>query len=79
MLLPPLEVILGWPHPNYVDPVKRGNSLTVLNTVFVAVALVVVGLRIYTRIFVVRFFGVDDVFIIIAAVSIHIDVGGFEY
>jgi hypothetical protein len=68
MQLPPATVVASWPLPNYVDPVTRGNSLTVLNTVFIGIALVIVALRIYTRVFVVRFFGIDDAFIIIAVV-----------
>ncbi|ORY02462.1 hypothetical protein BCR34DRAFT_591903 [Clohesyomyces aquaticus] len=62
----PVEVLLSWPAPNYKDPVTRGNALVIVNGIFVSILALVVALRIYTRIVVKRWFGSDDVFIILA-------------
>ena len=69
MRLPPLEVLYSWPDPNYVDPVTRGSALLVVNCVFVSVAVLFVGARLYTRLWVKNWFGLDDVFIILAMVG----------
>lgn len=70
MRLPPLEVLYSWPDPNYVDPVTRGSALLVVNCVFVSIAVLFVGARLYTRLWVKSWFGLDDVFIILAMVCI---------
>ena len=71
MRLPPLEVLYSWPDPNYVNPVTRGSALLVVNCVFVSIAVLFVGARLYTRLWVKSWFGLDDVFIILAMVCIH--------
>ena len=65
----PVSVLLSFPAPNYVDPVTRGPSLVVVNAIFIALVTVIVLARLYTRIFIKRWFGSDDVFIILAFVS----------
>jgi hypothetical protein len=69
MHLPPVEVLFNWPTPNYDNPVTRGNALLVVNSVFAALATITVGLRLYTRLVIKRWFGIDDVFILFALVS----------
>jgi hypothetical protein len=69
MRLPPTEVLLNWPTPNYDHPVTRGDALLVVNAVFIGLATITVGLRLYTRLFIKRWFGIDDVFILLALVS----------
>ncbi|KAH7126850.1 hypothetical protein B0J11DRAFT_287720 [Dendryphion nanum] len=64
----PPEVLLSFPTPNYDDPVTRGHALLVVNSIFVALTVVVVCMRMYTRIYLKRWFGVDDVFILLALV-----------
>ncbi|KAF1365915.1 hypothetical protein EJ07DRAFT_53053, partial [Lizonia empirigonia] len=68
MKLPPVEVILSWPTPNYANPVTRGNALLVVNSIFIALVVIFVGLRMYTRLIIKRWFGLDDVFILLALV-----------
>lgn len=65
----PLAVLFTWPQPNYVDPVTRGPALIIINIIFVSLCTILLFLRLYTRIFVKRWFGSDDVFIILAYVS----------
>jgi hypothetical protein len=75
MHLPPAEVLLGWPAPNYDHPVTRGPALLILNSVLIGLVTITVGLRLYTRIWIKRWFGIDDVFIILALVSSGIPYG----
>jgi hypothetical protein len=65
-------VLLSWPKPNYIDPVRRGPALVIVNSLLLPVALIVVGLRLYTRLIVCRSAGPDDLFIALAVVSIPI-------
>lgn len=68
MINPPIEEILSWPTPNYVDPETRGPVLAAINHTFLALCVVLVAARIYTRLRIVRWFGWDDVLIIVALV-----------
>jgi hypothetical protein len=69
MRLPPADVLLSWPTPNYHNPVTRGPALVIINYIFASIAFITVLLRLYTRTIIKRWFGVDDVFIIIALVG----------
>jgi hypothetical protein len=69
-MLPPPEVIAHWPMPNYTDPHTRGPALLVINLAFIAICTIMVALRMYARVIVVRWFGWDDIFILFALVSI---------
>jgi hypothetical protein len=66
----PLSVILSWPKPNYVDPVRRGPALVIVNSLLLPLALIVVGLRLYTRLAICRSAGLDDLFIALAVVGL---------
>ena len=65
MIIPPVEVMLRWPTPNYENPEIRGLAIIVVNSVFLALSIIVVLLRLYTRIFITRWFGLDDVLILV--------------
>ncbi|KAF8855902.1 hypothetical protein BDZ45DRAFT_715582 [Acephala macrosclerotiorum] len=62
--MPPINVLESWPTPNYIDPVMRGPANIIVVAIFFPLALLTVGIRIYTRIRLSRSFGVDDWFII---------------
>jgi hypothetical protein len=66
MQLPPTDVLLSWPTPNYDNPVTRGPALVIVNSIFISLATITVAARIYTRIVIKRWFGIDDVFILLA-------------
>ena len=66
MQLPPADVLLSWPTPNYDNPVTRGPALVIVNSIFISLATITVAARIYTRIVIKRWFGIDDVFILLA-------------
>ncbi len=45
---------------DFVDPPYIGTSFVIINTVFMILAILAVTVRIYTRVVIVRGFGVDD-------------------
>lgn len=67
----PIPVILSWPTPNYIDPLTRGDALVVINAVLISVVVIVVSLRLYTRLAIRRWFGADDTFIALALVCLR--------
>lgn len=70
MQIPPIEVILSWPTPNYDHPETRGDALLILMVIFtIMVVLACLG-RFYSRIIIKHWFGWDDGFIIVALVSL---------
>ncbi|KAF2395770.1 hypothetical protein EJ06DRAFT_463307, partial [Trichodelitschia bisporula] len=69
MRIPPADVIAKWPPSNYVDPVRRGPELFIASSIFLGLATLAVAGRIYARLVVQRWFGLDDVFILIAFVT----------
>jgi hypothetical protein len=69
----PITVLLSFPVPNYTNPDTRGPALLIVNGVFIAIVIAVVLLRLYTRIFIKRWVGSDDIFIVIATVGHHSD------
>lgn len=60
MQLPPPEILATWPAPNYVNPVTRGNAVLIVNVSLFAVALLVIIIRLYTRLRISKSFGLDD-------------------
>jgi len=67
MQLPPLEVIAAWPEPNYVNPTDvRGPAILILTVIFIPLLVILVALRIYTRLRLSRNFGADDITIVAA-------------
>lgn len=65
---PPAEVIASWPKPNYVNPESHGNGLLIGSIFLLVITTVVVLLRLWIRVFVVRHPGLDDVLITISAI-----------
>ena len=63
---PPLELALSW-EKNYVDPVTRGGTeIVVQEAVLLTLCVITVALRVYTRKFLAKNFGLDDVLIILS-------------
>ena len=63
------EIVTGWQTPNYVNPITRGPELWRVIGIFLFLASLAVGVRLYARIFVRRWFGFDDALIIFSLVS----------
>ena len=67
MQLPPLSVIATWPEPNYINPSDvRGPTILILTLIFIPVLVILVALRIFTRVHLSRNFGPDDIAIVAA-------------
>lgn len=69
MQIPPLDVILSFPTPNYDHPETRGEALLVLLVIFSILIIAAVAARFYSRIMVKKWFGWDDTMIALALVS----------
>lgn len=68
--LPTTATLLSWPTPNYHHPVKRGPEIYITTGILVVLTTAAVFTRLYARLFVRRWFGLDDFFIIIGWVSL---------
>lgn len=64
----PIDVYLSFPSPNFDDPQTRGPALVIVNSIFISLVIIAVALRIYTRVYIKRWFGSDDYFICAALV-----------
>jgi hypothetical protein len=64
------DVAIHWPRPNYINPHTRGPELYIINSIFLLLATLGVVTRLYTRISIRNWFGLDDVFISVALVRI---------
>lgn len=65
---PQPEVVDSWPAPNYDNLESRGKGVLVISIIFPFLCLVVVSLRLYTRIWIKGAPGLDDVLIALALV-----------
>ena len=72
MKLPPLSVMLHWPTPNYIDPETQGPSLIIVNSVFMTLVVLAVAARFYSRVFIRKLVGVDDIMMVFAFVSLSV-------
>jgi hypothetical protein len=66
MRYPPESVTASWPTPNYVDPVRRGPTLLIIESVLIGFATFAMAARFYARSREARGVGLDDVLIVIA-------------
>lgn len=68
MRRPPLSVIATWPAPNYENPDTRGPALLITESIFLALAWIILSLRLYVRIFILRKPWWDDWLMVLGAV-----------
>ncbi|KAK3389762.1 hypothetical protein B0H63DRAFT_390514 [Podospora didyma] len=68
MRLPPAEVRMSWPKPNYIDPETRGPGLLIVELTILPAALICVILRLYVRLCVLKKSGIDDWLMVIAVI-----------
>ncbi|QDS76340.1 hypothetical protein FKW77_002789 [Venturia effusa] len=60
------ELVKHWPKPNFIDPETRGPAVYIINSTFFGLATLAISLRLYARIFVRKWFGLDDALIVVA-------------
>jgi hypothetical protein len=65
----PPEVVASWPKPNYINPDTRGPALVIVELITLSIALVILVLRLYVRIKIMRKTGWDDWLMVFSAVS----------
>jgi hypothetical protein len=69
MLTVPIAVISDWPTPNYDDPEEKNKlDLWIISGIFLSLAATCVCIRLWARIVIRRWFGLDDFFIVLAFV-----------
>jgi hypothetical protein len=67
MQLPPVEVMMTWPQGNYTHPSEvRGPAIFVLTLICIPLIVILVALRVYTRLRLTKNFGADNVAIVAA-------------
>lgn len=71
-LLPPPEVMLAWPLPNYAHPDTRGPGVLIVACVLGPVMVLTVAARLWARAVVQRNAGVDDWLMVVAMVCSHL-------
>ena len=68
-LTAPPEVIASWPKQNLVNPENRGPALYNLSIALAVVGFIIICARLYSRTFITRALGIDDVLITYAFAS----------
>lgn len=68
MQIPPASVLSSWPESNYINPETRGPAEIITVSVLLALVTILLGLRVYTRLWISKGFGLDDVLILLAYV-----------
>lgn len=66
--VPPPEVVSAWPAQNLTDPERRGPAKTVVTVVLWALVAAVLSLRLYTRRYISKHLGWDDILAVVAFV-----------
>jgi hypothetical protein len=80
----PFDVLASWPTPNYTNPDIHDVGFHILSPLLLSISTLCVGARLYGRIFVRRWFGPDDILIILAwacavVVSAFCEIGMGKY
>ncbi|KAH7412092.1 hypothetical protein DE146DRAFT_265919 [Phaeosphaeria sp. MPI-PUGE-AT-0046c] len=65
-LHPPIEVMLSWPRPNFIDPETKPNSLLFIACVLGPLTIILLFVRLWVRIFHQRNPGWDDWLMLVA-------------
>ncbi|KAF1813239.1 hypothetical protein P152DRAFT_448560 [Eremomyces bilateralis CBS 781.70] len=65
----PAAVMDRWPAPNFVNPESQANKMLISIYICIIIIIFVLLLRLYSRIYVAKFFGMDDWMIVPAAIT----------
>ncbi|KAL7626169.1 hypothetical protein AAE478_002939 [Parahypoxylon ruwenzoriense] len=66
MQLPPASVLASWPTPNHVNPETRGHVGMIISLLLIGLVTIILAIRLYSRKWLTRGFGLDDIFILFA-------------
>ncbi|ORY11708.1 hypothetical protein BCR34DRAFT_513451 [Clohesyomyces aquaticus] len=67
---PPLEVVLSWPAPNYINPETRGKGVLIVACIFGPLSTALLLARLWARIRIQRNTGLDDWLMVLALLPI---------
>ncbi|KAI3336622.1 hypothetical protein HD806DRAFT_12214 [Xylariaceae sp. AK1471] len=68
MRIPPIEVLVSWPKPNYINPESRAPAGKVIGSILVVLVTIILAIRVYSRKKLTKGFGLDDTIICLAYV-----------
>jgi hypothetical protein len=68
MRIPPADILASQPRPNYIDPETRGPAGKIVAALLMLLASIIVALRVFTRHYITKGLGLDDVLILLAYV-----------
>ena len=71
MVYVPPDILASWPHRDRVNPETRGPELLIVSSIFLCLATGAVIGRLYARLFIRRWVGLDDMLIVFAWVCWH--------
>ncbi|ORY63431.1 uncharacterized protein BCR38DRAFT_228272 [Pseudomassariella vexata] len=66
MMRLPLEAVLKWPRPNFENPQTRGQVGLIVGTTLLTFVTVLLAVRIFTRQYISKGLGLDDILIVLA-------------
>jgi hypothetical protein len=66
MRIPPVTVLLTWPTSDSTNPITHGQALLITNVVAITLVCIAVTGRLYSRIVIKQWFGVDDTMCVLA-------------
>lgn len=69
MQIPDVSILNTWPVPNYTNPETRGPVAVIVVSVLLFLVIVLLAVRIYTRLIISKGFGLDDILILLAFVG----------
>jgi len=68
MRSPPPEVVASWPAPNFTNPETRGPALIVVELLALCIGTILLSLRMYVRVRIMRSVDWDDWLMVAGAV-----------
>lgn len=66
---PSIDVLLSWPQPNFINPERKPNTITVLSCIFGPLTVVLFAIRLWVRVVHQRKPGWDDWVMLAAMVN----------
>lgn len=69
MQLPPVSIIASWPPANLTNPETRGPGAIITVSLLLGLVTMLLSIRVYTRLWISKGFGLDDVLILLAYVG----------
>lgn len=69
MQIPSSAIVSQWPAPNLTNPETQGPAAIIITSLLLGLVTILLAIRIYTRVWISKGFGLDDILILFAYVS----------